>query len=77
MTSPSKFQLFAFWLIYSLHTKNIISPDLVITLLDLIKDIEFIKSYSSSTIKMKYNKFMLTGIFPFQRNTTHLPSTVA
>ena len=71
MTSPSKIQLIAFWFIYSLHIQNIISPDIVILALDLIKDPIFISSYSPSAFKIKYNKFLLTHIFPFKRNTSH------
>jgi len=74
MTSHSKIQFMVFWFIYSLHIRNIISPDIVIQLLDLIKDLQFIDSYASSSIKNKYNKYITSGLFPFHRITSHLKS---
>jgi len=71
-----KLQMNLFWFIYSLHMKNMISPDMVMEYLECIKDISFIDSFSSSSMKHKYKQYMDTGIFPFQRHINHCSSSL-
>jgi len=72
----TKIQIQLFWFIYSLHIKNIISPEIVIDCLECIKDISFINSFSGSSMKNKYRQYMETGHFPFQRHITHISSSL-
>lgn len=74
----TKIQIQLFWFIYSLHIKNIISPDIVMDCLECIKDISFIDSFfsSGSSMKNKYRQYMESGHFPFQRHIKHIATTL-
>jgi hypothetical protein len=67
----AKLQLVAFSFLYSLHLKNIISPEMIIHILPLLSDIHFLQSLTSSSIKNKFIVFNKNNKFPFNRNTTH------
>jgi len=73
-----KLQIYLFWFIYALHTKNMIPPDMVINCLDLIKDVSFLESFfsSASSIKHKYSSYMDTNCFPFIRHTNHYKHSI-
>ena len=73
----AKLQLFAFWFIYSLHNQRILSPDIIIHILPLINNSQFISSFFSSTsIKKKYYAFLDNNKFPFIRQYYHFLPTL-